>query len=932
MRNLILALGLWLFSAVPAKAAGELDLGSWQTGQHYGSLHEPWEFHWEKLLEADTAHPEAREWLAAGRSWNDAPSADGTRRPAAGFATYKLTLRNVPMRADGYQIGIKGAGTAYRLMVYPKDDPHALQLVEKGQIDPQNFQGSRRPAFIHFFPTKTQDYIVLLQIRNVDYAWGGLYFPVFLGTGETIRSNFEVEGFVSVLGMGIMLSVGIYSLMMWVRRREDKAALMLALVSLAGVMRLCSTSPFITERVPDFFFSWLLRQEFLSMNMGICAYLAFLVFTFRAERFTLWDKLLNVCNLSVIACCLGGSLLILPYLLTFTQVLVMLSTFTFIAYSYKAWRRQQSGASLVLLGCFLIALAAIFDIASAMSSSEIFITPWAVMLFLILQSQIVGLRAAEAHQRSHMLAEELQVKNQEITDFNRNLEKLVDTKTRAIRSLLDHIPQGVFTIGRDGRIAKDFSAHLTQVLEIKDPGLKDFDELFLAHCHLRPDEKDQIQKTIAMALGDSRLNFELNRDKFPDSMVYQIGPTKKHLKATWNVQLDEAENVEQILVTLLDVTAEKSLEQEAHEQQLTLEKIKQLVDQKPERVQQFFSTAQPLLSENLRIIEHSFLEASDIRLLFVNAHTVKGAARTLLFRSLADAIHMAEDHYAMIIKGAAPDREQLRQDCQKALAELESYREINRVKLNRSEDLSKIVIDRELVLSHYHAVSQWLEQKETTVDDLMEFLHTHSENLTKLIFEQLPTIFEAYRERASKIAKDLGKAEPHLHMDVPAVPVAAETRIVLDNCMIHILRNALDHGIENPDERRMHGKAAAGSIWIKGRLDQHRLILEIHDDGRGLALARLRELGLKNGRLNPTSSDEAAAALIFEEGMTTSQSLTAISGRGIGMSAIRRFLREAEGSIELVLNASQTASNGFRPFLFRITLPLETPARTQQAA
>jgi chemotaxis protein histidine kinase CheA len=326
------------------------------------------------------------------------------------------------------------------------------------------------------------------------------------------------------------------------------------------------------------------------------------------------------------------------------------------------------------------------------------------------------------------------------------------------------------------------------------------------------------------------------------------------------------------------------------------------------------------------------LEAADIRLLFVNAHTVKGAARTLLFRSLADAIHLAEDHYAMIIRGAVPDRNQLKLDCQKALAELESYREINRIKLNRSEDLSKIVIDRDLVLSHYHAVSQWLEQEETTVDELMEFLHTHSENLTKLIFEQLSTIFDAYLERASKIAKDLGKAEPHLHIDVPAIPVGAETRVLLDNCMIHILRNALDHGIESPDERRQQSKAAAGSIWIKGQLVQQRLILDIHDDGRGLAIARLRELGLKTGHLSPTSSDEAIAALIFEEGMTTSQSLTAISGRGIGMSAIRRFLREANGTIDLVLDASQAPSNGYKPFLFRMTLLLETRTRPQQAA
>lgn len=932
MRNFALSLGLWFFSLMPAKAAGVMDLSSWNKGEHAESIHEPWEFHWEKLLDVGADHPEPKEWLAAGRSWNDVPLADGSKRPAAGFATYKLTLRNVSMRPDGYQIGIKGAGTAYRLMVYPKDEPEAYQLVERGQLDPGNFQGSRRPAFVHFFPNQTRDYVVLLQIRNVDYAWGGLYFPVFLGTGETIRSDFEMEGFVSVLGMGIMLSVGIYSLMMWVRRREDKAALMLSLVALAGVMRLCSTSAFVTERVPDFFFSWLLRQEFLSMNMGICAYLAFLVFTFRDGRFTLWDKLLNILNLCLIACCLSGSLLILPYLLTLIQILVMASALTFIVYSTIAWRRLQSGASLVLTGCFLIALAAIFDIASAMTSSEIFITPWAVMLFLILQSQIVGLRAAEAYQRSHMLAQELQIKNQEITDFNRNLEKLVDTKTRAIRSLLDHIPQGVCTVGRDGRIAKDFSAHLAYILEIENPGLQNFDELFLARCQLNPDQKDQIQKTMEMTLGEAKLNFELNHDKLPDSMVYQIGPKEKFLKVTWNVQLDEAENVDQLLVTLLDVTAEKSLEQESHEQQLILEKIKQLVDQNPQRVQQFFSTAQPLLNENQRIIEQSALEPADIRLLFVNAHTVKGAARTLLFRSLADAIHLAEDHYAMIIRGAAPDRDQLRLDCAKALAELASYREINRVKLNRSEDLSKIVIDRELVLSHYHAVSQWLEQEETTVEQLMEFLHTHSENLTKLIFEQLTTIFEAYPERAGKIAKDLGKAEPHLHVEVPAIPVAAETRVVLDNCMIHILRNALDHGIESPEERRLRGKPAAGSIWIKGHITEQQLVLEIHDDGRGLALARLRELGVKNGRISATSSDEAAASLIFEEGMTTSQSLTTISGRGIGMSAIRRFLREAQGSIDLVLDAAAPLSQEYRPFLFRITLPLESPSRHQKAA
>jgi chemotaxis protein histidine kinase CheA len=315
-------------------------------------------------------------------------------------------------------------------------------------------------------------------------------------------------------------------------------------------------------------------------------------------------------------------------------------------------------------------------------------------------------------------------------------------------------------------------------------------------------------------------------------------------------------------------------------------------------------------------------------LLFVNAHTVKGAARTLHFSSLADAIHLAEDHYAMILRGDPPQRDMLLTDARAALAELESYREINRTKLNRSDDLSKITIDRDLVLNHFQVVRQWLQHEQPTVDELMVFLRQHSEALTTLIFEQLPTIFDAYVERASKIARDLGKAEPQLHIDVPVMPVAAAARVVLDNCMIHILRNALDHGIETAEERKAQKKPPMGSIWIKGFVEYQELVLEVCDDGRGLALGRLREKAVKSGSLGAQSSDEDVASLIFMEGMSTSPSLTPISGRGIGMSAVRRFLEEAGGSIAIELKPDPAGSSNYRSFLFRMRLPLQELRKT----
>jgi chemotaxis protein histidine kinase CheA len=304
---------------------------------------------------------------------------------------------------------------------------------------------------------------------------------------------------------------------------------------------------------------------------------------------------------------------------------------------------------------------------------------------------------------------------------------------------------------------------------------------------------------------------------------------------------------------------------------------------------------------------------------------VKGAARTLHFRSLADAIHLAEDRYAAILRGNVPQREILFHEARMALAELASYREINRVKLNRSDDLSKITIDRDLVLNHFQVVRQWLQHEQPTVDELMVFLRQHSEALTNLIFEQLPTVFDAYIERASKIARDLGKAEPQLHIDVPAIPVTASARVVLDNCMIHILRNALDHGIESPEERKAQKKPPAGSIWIKGSVENQELVLEVYDDGKGLALGRLREKALENGSPAAQASDENLAALIFMDGMSTSPSLTPISGRGMGMSAVRRFLQEAGGTIDIVLRPVATDPLNYRSFFFIIRLPLEEP-------
>ena len=95
------------------------------------------------------------------------------------------------------------------------------------------------------------------------------------------------------------------------------------------------------------------------------------------------------------------------------------------------------------------------------------------------------------------------------------------------------------------------------------------------------------------------------------------------------------------------------------------------------------------------------------------------------------------------------------------------------------------------------------------------------------------------------------------------------------------------------------------------------------DDGRGLAVKKLRDKAIQNGLLDANSdiSAQAMAELIFHSGMTTAETVSDISGRGVGMDAIRQFVEQAGGKVEIRFNQAPQKDSEFLPFITRITLP-----------
>lgn len=139
----------------------------------------------------------------------------------------------------------------------------------------------------------------------------------------------------------------------------------------------------------------------------------------------------------------------------------------------------------------------------------------------------------------------------------------------------------------------------------------------------------------------------------------------------------------------------------------------------------------------------------------------------------------------------------------------------------------------------------------------------------------------------------------------------------LSDPLTHLIRNAIDHGIEPPDERVRQGKLEQGVIRLKAFHQGGNVLIEVSDDGRGLDTARIREKGIERGLLDGSAEPggEEIHALIFEPGFSTAAAVSDLSGRGVGMDVVRRNVESLNGAVSVSSRRGQGTT-------VRIKLPL----------
>ncbi|ALU89356.1 chemotaxis histidine kinase protein [Herbaspirillum rubrisubalbicans M1] len=528
-----------------------------------------------------------------------------------------------------------------------------------------------------------------------------------------------------------------------------------------------------------------------------------------------------------------------------------------------------------------------------------------------------------------------------IVAFNGMVEKIeqasaqVRQKTADMQAMLQNIPQGILTIVEGNKVHPEYSAFLETVFDTTDIAGRDVMELVFANTNLGADILSQIEAIGGACIGEDVMNFEFNEHL----MVGEIEKTMadgsvKILDLSWSPITDEADMVIRLMLCVRDVTELRQLAAEANEQKRELEMIGEILAVAPAKFAEFIGSARRFLDENEQIVhQNPQATAFAIAKLFRNMHTIKGNGRTYGLLHLANVVHHTEQHYDDLrhaSSGAVWNQEELLLQLAQVREVIDRYARINDVTLGRGNNAGgdQVAAGYErhvLTIDRKHIQDSLLRLENVNTANLHELVAVRNDvrrTLRLLGTATIEDVLAPVIESLPALAADLGKAAPVVSIDDNGYVVHSFASPMLQNVFMHLIRNAMDHGLESTEERLAKGKPEAGTIKLEMGVMDDMFQMALSDDGRGLALHKVRQIGIEKNliSIDQALTDAEIARLILQPGFSTRSEVTEVSGRGVGMDAVLDFVTREHGQIEIRFTDTHEGA-ALRPFQIIVMLP-----------
>ncbi len=230
-----------------------------------------------------------------------------------------------------------------------------------------------------------------------------------------------------------------------------------------------------------------------------------------------------------------------------------------------------------------------------------------------------------------------------------------------------------------------------------------------------------------------------------------------------------------------------------------------------------------------------------------------------------------------------------------------------KVSTNRMDSLvtmvGELVIAQQMVAQDVLALGNTSQTVQRTLSHMSKMIRELQEVSMSLRMVNLKSTFQKMTRLVRDVSQKTGK---HIEVVTEGDDVELDRNVVeaITDPLVHMIRNACDHGVDSPDERRAAGKPATGRVSLRAYHSGGSIVIEIADDGRGLRreklLAKAKSKGLLPADLNEASMPDAEVfALIFLPGFSTAEKITETSGRGVGMDVVRRNIEALRGKVEI---------------------------------